>query len=60
MENKEPVLSKWALLKDAFGNYVYIRKNYFWLFAVLILNTLSIISETTGIEAFDMISSLRI
>lgn len=52
-ENKEEILiPKWELIKDIYKNYPNIRKNFWWLFILLIITTIFIISEPYFYKSF--------
>ena len=44
-ENEEKIIPKWELIKDVYKNYFNVRKNFWWLFLLLLLNIVFIISE---------------
>ena len=38
-------IPKWELIKDIYKNYFNIRKNFWWLFLLLLVNIIFIIAE---------------
>lgn len=45
VEKEEYIIPKWELIKDIYRNYINMRRNYWWLFLFLLVNTAFIISE---------------
>jgi len=51
-KQEEKVIPKWELAKDIYKNYINIRKNFWWLLILLIINTIFIIAEPYFYKAF--------
>jgi hypothetical protein len=51
-EKEEKIIPKWELIKDIYKNYSAIRKNFWWLFLLALVNTVFIISEPYFYKAF--------
>ncbi|EKE27273.1 MAG: Lipid A export ATP-binding/permease protein MsbA [uncultured bacterium (gcode 4)] len=44
-EKDTHAIPKWELIKDIYNNYLHIRKNFWWLFLLLLINTAFLLAE---------------
>ena len=45
INKEEHIIPKWELIKNIYINYIHIRKNFWWLFLLLLVNIIFIVAE---------------